>query len=201
MTESHRSTEPASALRLALLAAACAAIPLTAALATSVDPTSLRNGGWVAVDERAPGNTPCNYLYVDGGNNLLYYGTSATCAARINAHFAQTRSGYEMTEAMLHFTPANQRPALLGNMVDWAVETDRGGQTLNHGGSDNCLGINQARSRQTIWYRPLPGGAVAANVEACVLARVVGYCNRQGAGTTRASWIQFRTVLQECGAG
>lgn len=201
MTKPLRQTEPASALRLALLAAACAALPLAAALATPVDPTSLRNGGWIAVDETAPGNTPCNYLYVDAGNNLLYYGTSATCATRINSHFAQTRSGYEVMQAVLSFTPSNQQGIMLNNMVNWAVETDRSGHTLNHGGSDNCLGINQARSRQSIWYRPLPTGANAAAVEACVLALAVGFCNRQGAGTTRGSWMQFRTVLQQCGGG
>lgn len=184
--------------RAALLAAACAAIPLTAVLATQVDPTSLRNDGWIMVDERAPANTPCNYLYVDERNNLLYYGTSGTCATRINSHFAQTRSGYEVMQAMLGFVPTNQQAGLLNNMVNWAVATDDNGRTLNHGSSDNCLGINQAKNRQRIWYLPLPTGANAAAVETCVLAHAVGFCNRLGAGTTRGSWLQFRTVIQQC---
>jgi hypothetical protein len=181
-----------------ILCAAGAAIPLAAAFATQVDPTNLRSEGWIPVAERAPPNAPCNYLYVDGRNNLLYYGTSGTCATRINSHFAQTRSGYEMIEAALSFTPTSQRPALLSNMVNWAIETNRSGESLNHGSSDNCLGVVSTQSPLAIWYAPLPSGANAAAVEACVLRQAVGYCNRQGAGTTRGSWMQFRSVLQQC---
>ena len=184
--------------RLLLGAAIGAAIPLAAALATQVDPTSLRNDGWIPVNERAPGNTPCNYLYVDNHNDLLYYGTSATCATRINSHYNEMRSGYEMTQAMLSFTPRDQQPALLRNMANWVVETDRSGATLNHASSDNCLGVVEATSPIRIWYLPLSSRRDAAAVEACVLAQAVGYCNRRGAGTTRGSWIQFRTVIQQC---
>lgn len=184
--------------RLLLCAAIGVGIPLAAAYATQVDPTSLRNDGWIPVMERSPGNTPCNYLYVDRNNNLLYYGTSSACLTRINSHYAQTRSGYEMIEAMLSFVPSTQGPGLLNNMAGWAVETDRDGHTLNHGSSDNCLGVVSARSPLSIWYLPLPSRANATQVEACVLAQAVGYCNRQGAGTTRGSWIQFRTVIQNC---
>lgn len=184
--------------RLFLCAAAGALIPLAAAYATQVDPTSLRNDGWIAANERAPGATPCNYLYTDDRGNLLYYGTSSDCSRRLNEHFTSSRSGYEMIQAMLSFTPRDQQAGLQNNMVNWAIETNGSGQSLNHGSSDNCLGVVSTKSPLRIWYTPLPDRANAANVEACVLALAIGYCNRRGAGTTRGSWIQFRTVIQQC---
>jgi|GEM_PF-4216601 len=197
MTDPNPSTPRVKSVRLLLCATVCAAIPLAAAYATQVDPTSLRNDGWIPVTEHAPNNSPCNYLYVDQHNNLLYYGTSSTCATRINSHFTESRSGWEIMQQMVSLTPG-QQPGLLNNMVDWVVETDRSGQSLNHASSDNCLGMVSTRSNLSIWYLPLPSRANAAQVEACVLARSVGYCNRRGAGTTRGSWMQFRSTIQEC---
>lgn len=200
MTDPNPSTPRVKSVRLLLCATVCAAIPLAAAYATQVDPTSLRNDGWRPVMERAPGNGPCNYLYVDGNNNLLYYGTSGTCETRINAHFAQMRSGYEIMQQMVSLTPG-QQPGLLNNMVSWVIDTNGSGQSLNHASSDSCLGMVSTRSPITIWSLPLSSRANAAQVEACVLAQSVGYCNRQGAGTTRGSWIQFRSSIQACTAG
>jgi hypothetical protein len=187
--------------RLALLAGASALTASVPASATSPQANDLTNRQWHQVTAQvAPPNGACNYLYIDGTGRMVYYGQSGACATRLNQHYAAMRSGYEMLAQAYHFLPENTAVELLTHLQQWVTEVDQQRRPLNHGQSDNCLGVLSAGGQPIIWFKALADANAAAHAEACVLAEAVGFCNRLGAGNTRPSSGQFTGILQRCGA-
>jgi len=175
---------------------------LCTAHATQVSPTDLRASHWqsIAAANDAP-TTPCNYLYIDNSNNLLYYGTAQNCRTRLKQHAnAADQSGIGLMKEALSFLPEtgnNSQKYVLSQMRKWTVSMDDNGRTENNGTSDVCLGINHLYSPIGMWYLSLPSRANAAAVETEVLSNTVGFCNRRGQGNTKGSWMYFMGVLQK----
>jgi hypothetical protein len=191
MTRSTRKKILASLISVAFVGAMV--VPGMPVGATQVQSSELRANGWVSSAETPAPATPCNYLYVDFGANLLYYGTSGNCGVRLAQH---DRDGRDVSEMYLLFQgslPPEAFATLRPQILTWALQADGTGAS-----ADACLAINTQRGVLSIWYLPLSTRADSLSVEGCVLARSMGYCNRQGAGITTGSWMQFRTSIQTC---
>lgn len=187
--------------RLLLCAAVGAAIPLAAAYATTPSVNALQGQGWRKVTAQVPApNGACNYLYLDGTGRMIYYGASGNCAQRIGQHFAAMRSGYEMLDQSYRFLSDDTGNELKVYLEAWVTAIDDQGHTRNNGQSDNCLGVLSARAVPTIYFLSFNNAPAAFTAEACVLGTVVGYCNRQGQGSTRPSSVTFINALENCGA-
>jgi hypothetical protein len=185
------------ALLFVLVAMAALLAPARPVDATQVDATSLRTA-WKSTKETPADDTPCNYIYVDEHYNLIYYGTSSKCSTRIVSHIYYSKGSYDMLEHIVTQVPQAYVATIINSTLDWTLLTNRNGTTQGNGTSDTCLGIVQAASALSIWYLPLKTKSKAEDVEKCVLAKSVGFCNRQGMGSTKGSWLQFQSSVASC---
>ncbi len=169
--------------------------------------------GWKdnRITRDAAGDIPCNYIYTDYHDRLLYYGTSSRCNRRLSQHANNINHQLVFLAQMesLLTEAKNQAQPYTGwrNPVwDWSsqVQKDQEGNDLGpyqeRGTSDMCLATNQnaTGSPVGIWYLKLESGARAAKVEGCVLEHVVGFCNRKGHGTVSPSGQDFMNTVNSC---
>jgi predicted GIY-YIG superfamily endonuclease len=167
--------------------------------AAELDRTQMINSGWTKVDaQHPPPDTPCNYLYTELHNTLLYYGFSQNCAERLRSHNANMKDGRAFAAYLANGVAVT-------NFRDWAIATDRtaNARTLNNTTSDTCIGAysvlnNTVETNLAIYYRPFSGRVDANEYESCVLGHTMGMCNRRGTGSTRSSWANFDGALKSC---
>jgi hypothetical protein len=170
---------------------------LASARATTIDLGELMSLGWQKADGPIV-NGNCNYMYVaPTTGELLYYGTSINCQTRRTQHESAVLTGRLYVNAYHEAIKQRLGDKQAGEILSLA-EIELGKVTNQELYGDTCLTAASIRFDYQLYYIALTANPNA--VEACVLRRIKGGCNRIGNGSPSAGWIAVKPALRECGA-